>query len=96
VLSITNVQREQLQNLLTQTISSEQVNLIAMHLTEIEEEAAHFLDQLITFRAYARQNDSVAAQETLVEISLALQHIADHIQTVAPLLDEELGIGDKD
>ena len=96
MLTTTEIQREQMQNLLTQTIISEQVNLIAMHLTEIEEEAAHFLDQLIAFRAYARQNDSIAAQETLVEISLALQHIATHIQTVAPLLDEELDIGDKD
>jgi hypothetical protein len=96
VLTTAEIQREQLQNLLAQTILSEQVNLIAMHLTEIEEEAAHFLDQLIAFRAYARQNDPIAAQETLVEISLSLQHLAGHIQTVAPLLDEELGIGDND
>lgn len=73
----------------------EQAESIAMHLTEVEEETAHFLDQLIAFRAHARQGDSAAAQEAMVEISLALQHIANHIQTVTPLIDKEVGIDDK-
>jgi hypothetical protein len=84
--------REQLQDLLDSAGMSDQANLVAMHLTEIEEEAVNFLDQLTAFRAHARHQDSAAAQETMVEISLSLQHIADHIQAVTPILDRELGI----
>jgi hypothetical protein len=32
----------------------------------------------------------------LVEIAVALQHIADHIQGVVPLLESELDIADTD
>ena len=88
--------REQLQELLAQAGLPTEANLTAMHLTEIEEETINFLDQLTAFRAHARHQDPVAAQEALVEISLALQHIADHIQAVTPILDRELGIGEDD
>ena len=86
--------KERLQDLLKRAGLSSETNSVAMHLTEIEEEAVTFLDQLTTFRAHARHEDPAAAQEALVEISLALQHLADHIQTVTPILDEELGIND--
>jgi hypothetical protein len=49
---------------------------------------------LTVFRAHARHQDSDAAQEALVEISLALQHVADHIRAVTPILDRELDIDD--
>ncbi len=84
--------REELQDLLTQVGLPTQANLTAMHLTEIEEEVANFLDQLVAFRSHARHHDSAAAQEALVEISLSLQHMADHIQAVTPMLDHDLGI----
>jgi hypothetical protein len=84
--------REQLQDLLDSAGMSDQANLVAMHLTEIEEEAVNFLDQLTVFRAHARHQDSAVAQETMVEISLSLQHIADHIQAITSILDRELGI----
>ena len=86
--------KERLQDLLTEAGLSTQTDLIAMHLTEIEEEAINFLDQLTVFRAHACHQDSDAAQEAMVEISLSLQHVADHIQTVTPILDQELGIDD--
>ena len=96
MVTITYELRERLQDLLARVGLSEQVDLIAMHLTEIEEETAHFLDQLTAFRSYARHKDSGAAQEALVEISLALQHMANHIEAVTPILDQELDIGDGD
>ena len=77
--------KERLQDLLAQVGLSSQTELIAMHLTEIEEEAINFLDQLTVFRAHARHQDSDAAQEALVEISLSLQHVADHIRAVTPI-----------
>jgi hypothetical protein len=86
--------KERLQDLLAQAGLSTQTDLIAMHLTEIEEEAINFLDQLTVFRAHARHQDFDAAQETMVEISLSLQHIADHIRAVTPILDHELDIDD--
>ena len=86
--------KERLQDLLAQSGLSTQTDLIAMHLTEIEEEAVNFLDQLTAFRAHARHQNPVAAQEAMVEISLALQHVADHIRAVTPILDRELDIDD--
>jgi hypothetical protein len=86
--------KERLQDLLNRAGLETEANLVAMHLTEIEEESANFLDQLTAFRAHARHEDAAAAQEALVEISLSLQHIADHIQAVTPILDEGLGIDD--
>ena len=84
--------KEQLQDLLQRSGLSAEIDPIAMHLSEIEEEAVNFLDQLPPFRAHARHEDPVAAQEVLVEVSLSLQHMADHIQAVTPVLDRELGI----
>jgi N-methylhydantoinase B/oxoprolinase/acetone carboxylase alpha subunit len=86
--------KERLQDLLAQVGLSTQTELIAMHLTEIEEEAINFLDQLTVFRAHARHQDSDPAQEALVEISLSLQHVADHIRAVKPILNQGLGIDD--
>lgn len=86
--------REQFQDLLAQVGLPNQANLTAMHLLEIEEETVNFLEQLTAFRAHARHQDPVAAQEALVEISLALQHMADHIQAVTPILDHALDIND--
>jgi hypothetical protein len=88
--------KEQLEDLLIQAGLSKQANLVAMHLTEIEEEATNLLDQLTVFRAHSRHGDSEAAQEAMVEVSLALQHIADHIQAAAPILDTELDIDGDD
>ncbi len=67
-------------------------DMMAMHLAEIEEETDNFLNQLTAFRVYARHQDTIVAQETLVEISLSLQHMAGHIQAATPILDRELGI----
>ena len=92
MVTMTYEVREQLEDLLDLAGMSDQAKLVAMHLTEIEDETVNFLDQLTAFRAHARHQDSVAAQETMVEISLSLQHIANHIQAVTPILDRELGI----
>ena len=92
---MTNLEvKERFQDLLDRAGLATGANLVAMHLAEIEEECVSFLDQLTAFRAHARHEDPAAAQEALVEISLSLQHMADHIQAVTPILDEELGIDD--
>ncbi len=88
--------KERLLDLLVGVGLSNQADLVAMHLTEIEEEAGNFLDQLTAFRAHARHQDSAAAQEAMVEISLSLQHMADHIRATTLVLDHELGIDEDD
>ena len=93
---ITYEVKERLEDMLAQAGLPNQANLVAMRLTEIVEETVNFLDHLTAFRAYARHQNSIAAQEAMVEISLALQHIADHIQAAVPILDGELGIDEDD
>jgi hypothetical protein len=85
--------QDQLQDLFTTVkFSAEDYHVVAMHLTEIEDEVLNFLDELSDFRAHARHLDPVAAQLALVEISVALHHIANHIPAVTAILNQELGI----
>jgi hypothetical protein len=85
--------QDQLQELFaTVRFSAQDYHLVAMHLTEIEDEALNFLDELTAFRTYARHYNLTAAQTSLVEISLALQHIANHIPILTSILNRELGI----
>ena len=78
----------QLQDLFTTVrLSAEDYHVVAMHLTEIEDEALNFLDELSNFRVHARHLDPAAAQLALVEISVALHHIANHIPVVTAILN---------
>ncbi len=88
--------KDRLEDMLAQAGLPKQANLVAMHLTEIEEETVNFLDNLTAFRYCARHQNSIAAQEAMVEVSLALQHIADHIRAAVPILDGELEIDEDD
>lgn len=90
-----NMTLDNVQDLLTQAGLGPDSDLIAMHLTEIEEEADNYLDQFTTFRVLARLGEASAAQEVLVEISVSLQHLAHHAQAVTPMLDRALGVEDE-
>jgi hypothetical protein len=95
-MTITTVNlRESLQELLNSVGLMDDANLLAMHLDEIENEIAIFLDQLTAFRSYARYEEQQAAQEALVELSLSLRHLNDHAQAAIPLLDHALGIDEE-
>lgn len=48
------------------------------------------------FPIHTCHQDSAATQEAIVEISLSLQHIADHIGAVTPILDRVLDIDEGD
>ena len=69
---------------------------IASHLSEIEQEADTILDQLTAIRAFAFQRDIEAAQESLVELTVALRHLVHHAEFVLPILEQQLDITDKD
>jgi hypothetical protein len=95
-MKITTVNlRDNLQELLENVGLMEDTNLLAMHLDEIEDETAIFLDQLTAFRSHARYGEQQAAQEALVELSLSLRHMSDHAQAALPLLDHALGIDEE-
>jgi hypothetical protein len=85
---------ERLEDLLHRAGLPADPELAAMHLAEIEPEAGNSLDQLTAFRALARSDEPASAQEALVEVSLALQHLAHHARAVTPMLDEALGIAE--
>ena len=65
-------------------------DMIAVHLSELEEEANHLLDLLLEFRAWARQGETDLAEKRLAEIYASLLHLSDHAQAAAPLLQAQL------
>jgi hypothetical protein len=67
-----------------------EVNVVAMHLTEVELEADRVLDLLATLRSMARQGDATRTEETLAELVIALEHLAHHAQAALPTLQREL------
>lgn len=71
------------------------LNLLAMHLSEIEDEAETGLDLLTTPRSHAHRGDSVAVQESLTELTISLEHLLDHVQHVLPSLHQQLDIAER-
>jgi hypothetical protein len=67
-------------------------NIIGMHLGEIEAEAENVLDLFTVLRSHAHRDDVVATQETLAEMTIALEHLLSHIQSALPGLQKQLGI----
>jgi len=86
--------REELEMLLQRIGLTAESNLIALHLTEIEEEADAILDRLTLFRAHARNNEAELAQESLVELAMTLSHLQNHVQTILPDLERVLDLED--
>ncbi len=72
----------------------EEASLTGMHLSEIEEEADSVLDLLITIRAQARQHDIETGNDTLAELTVALDHLLHHVQEVLPGLHKQLDLED--
>ena len=71
---------------------SENIPLMAMHLSEIEEEANNVLDLLTSLRAHAFRHDVEAGQESLAELMIALEHLFHHLQAVLPDLQKQLDL----
>jgi len=68
----------------------EDSNLNGMHLAEIGEEADNVLDLLICLRVEGRNNDAEGGSSTLIELTLALEHLLHHAQEVLPSLQKQL------
>ena len=71
---------------------SEETALLSMHLSEIEEEASAALDLFTVLRSHAYRGDSSATQETLSELTIALEHLLHHVNEALPDLRKELDI----
>jgi hypothetical protein len=71
---------------------TERVDLLAMHLSEIEEEAGNLLDLLTTLRAHTYRGDAAAGEEALAELTIALEHLAHHLNAALPDLQKQLNI----
>lgn len=84
--------RDDLDTALVQVGLDEQPHLLGMHLAEIEEEADNTLDLLTALRSYARTGDPVAGQETLAELTVALEHLIHHAQEALPALLRQLDL----
>lgn len=84
--------REEL-NLALETIGiDDNITLLAMHLSEIEGEANNILDLLTSLRAHAYRKDVEAGQESLAELTIALEHLLHHAQEALPDLQRQLSL----
>jgi hypothetical protein len=80
-------------NLILKTAGfGEQASLLAMHLSEIEDEAGATLDLLTTLRSHAYRGDKEATQEALAELAIALEHLLHHVHEALPGIQKELNI----
>lgn len=70
----------------------ENVKLMAMHLSEVEDEAGNVLDLLTLIRSHAYRGDVQAGQESLAELTIALEHLFHHIQRLIPDLQKQLDL----
>lgn len=66
----------------------EQSGLPAMHLQEIESEAENVLELLAVLRAATYRTDAVSVEETVAELTIALEHLQHHIQELLPSLQK--------
>ena len=71
---------------------TERIDLLAMHLFEIEEEAGNVLDLLTALRAHTYRGDAAAGEEVLAELTIALEHLAHHLNEALPDLQKQLNI----
>lgn len=66
--------------------------LLGMHLSEMEEEARNILELLTVLRAHSWREDENAGQETLAELTIALEHLQGHVEHAVPILQEQLDL----
>lgn len=66
--------------------------LLGVHLSEIEEEASNILELLTVLRAHAWREDEEAGQDTLAEMTIALEHLQGHVEHAVPILQEQLDL----
>jgi hypothetical protein len=76
-------------------LSSDEVSLLAMHLAEIEEECAGYIQHIQSILAAGRY-DSDALLRKLIDIRVSLEHMAFHIKGAEEELKRSLVVLDDD
>jgi len=71
---------------------NENIDLLSMHLNEIEEEAENVLDLLTVLRSDAYHSDRDSARESAAELVITLEHLLHHIHELLPQLQKQLDI----
>lgn len=71
---------------------NENIDLLSMHLSELEEEAENVLDLLTVLRSNSYHSDHDSAQESAAELVIALEHLLHHIHELLPQLQKQLDI----
>ena len=84
--------RDELSVVLKTAGFSEKIAMLAMHLSEIEEETGTVLDLMTALSSHAYRGDAEATQESLSELAIALEHLQHHITEALPDLHKALGI----
>ncbi|CUS01901.1 protein of unknown function [Candidatus Promineifilum breve] len=75
------------------TVGFEEDNsLLAMHFSEIEEEAENVLELLTVLRNNAYHSDRDQARDTAADLTIALEHLSHHLGELLPRLQEQLDI----
>jgi hypothetical protein len=67
-------------------------SLLTMHLGEIESELENVLDLFTILRSHSHRGDTAATQESLAEMTIALEHLQHHLQDALPELQKQLEI----
>ena len=87
-----NIQDELYLILKTVGFDDDNISLLTMHFSEIEQEAEDILDLFTVLRSHAYRSDSEATQEALAELSITLEHSLHHIRESLPLIQQQLDI----
>ena len=83
---------DEMQTVLTAVGLVMENGLLAMHLSEIEDEARNILEMLTVLRAHAWREDENAGQETLAELTISLEHLQSHLHHAIPILQKQLDL----
>lgn len=84
--------KDEMQTALTAVGLNLENGLLSMHLSELEEEARNILELLTVLRAHAWREDIEAGQETLAELTIAVEHLQGHVEHALPILQEQLDL----
>ena len=86
---------DSMENTLSQSGIDARKGLLAMHMAEIAEELHNLTSLMGDLHLQAANQNSDDAQDTLVDITLSLEHLVHHAQYAIPEIEIQLDIRDE-
>jgi hypothetical protein len=77
---------------LSQAGIESKVSLLAVHMCGVDDEGEEVLEQLTSLRTHAYQADARAARAALIEMTIHLARLQQHIRATLPELQRQLNI----